>query len=63
MGSNKEGTKNNVKTNAIRIRHAAVIGMCAFIQAHPYDIPKYIPPIFEHLSPHMADPQPIPVSI
>nr|XP_034177609.1 proteasome activator complex subunit 4-like [Osmia lignaria] len=63
LGSNKEGTKNNVKTDAIRIRHAAVIGMCAFIQAHPYDIPKYIPPIFEHLSPHMADPQPIPMTI
>lgn len=52
-----------MKLDALRIRHAAVIGMCAFVQAHPYDIPKYVPPIFEHLRPHMNDPQPIPVSI
>ncbi|CAL7949711.1 unnamed protein product [Xylocopa violacea] len=59
----KEDVKKNVKTDALRIRHAAIIGMCAFIQAHPYDIPKYIPPIFEFLSPYMNDPQPIPMTI
>ncbi|XP_003702630.2 proteasome activator complex subunit 4A [Megachile rotundata] len=58
-----EDKKRILKTDAIRIRHAAVIGMCAFIQAHPYDVPKHIPPIFEHLSPHITDPQPIPMTI
>ncbi|XP_054011040.1 proteasome activator complex subunit 4B-like isoform X2 [Hylaeus anthracinus] len=53
----------NLKIDAIRIRHAAVLGMCAFIQAHPYNIPTYVPSIFEHLSPHMNDPQPIPTTI
>lgn len=47
--------------NAIRMRHAGVLGLCAFIRAHPYDVPKYVPPIFEHLGIHMNDPQPIPV--
>lgn len=63
LNSNKEETKKNLKADALRIRHAAIIGMCAFVQAHPYDIPKYVPPIFEHLRAHMNDPQPIPVSI
>ncbi|XP_043255483.1 proteasome activator complex subunit 4A-like isoform X1 [Colletes gigas] len=60
---NSETTRKNLKIDAIRLRHAAILGMCAFIQAHPYDIPKYVPSIFEHLSPHMNDPQPIPTTI
>lgn len=36
--------------------------MCAFIQAHPYDVPTIVPPIFEHLSVHLNDTEPIPVS-
>ncbi|XP_060826320.1 proteasome activator complex subunit 4-like isoform X1 [Bombus pascuorum] len=63
LNSNKEETKKNLKADALRIRHAAIIGMCAFVQAHPYDIPKYVPPIFEHLRAHMNDPQPIPMTI
>ena len=59
----KEETIKNSQMDAIRIRHAAVLGMCAFVQAHPYDIPEYIPSIFENLSPHMNDPQPIPTTI
>lgn len=47
--------------NAIRLRHASVLGMCAFVRAHPYDIPDSIPPIFEHLMNHIRDPAPIPV--
>lgn len=63
LNYNKGETKKNVKSDALRIRHAAIIGMCAFVQAHPYDIPKYVPPIFEHLRAHMNDPQPIPMTI
>ncbi|XP_076166569.1 proteasome activator complex subunit 4 isoform X2 [Ptiloglossa arizonensis] len=55
--------RKNLKIDAIRIRHAAVLGMCAFIQAHPYSVPKYVPSIIEYLSPHMNDPQPIPTTI
>ncbi|XP_012536547.2 proteasome activator complex subunit 4B isoform X1 [Monomorium pharaonis] len=59
---NHDPLENN-KNDAIRIRHGGVLGLCAFIQAHPYDVPKYVPSIFEHLSPHMNDPQPIPMTI
>lgn len=61
-------SKTNVATgkesnsNALRLRHAGVLGMCAFINAHPYDVPKYVPPIFECLGSHLNDPEPIPVS-
>ncbi|XP_012258033.2 proteasome activator complex subunit 4B-like [Athalia rosae] len=47
----------------IRIRHAGVLGLCAFINAHPYDVPMFLPPIFEELGPHLNDPQPIPATI
>lgn len=47
---------------AIRIRHGGVLGLCAFVQAHPYDVPKFLPLVFEYLGPHLNDPQPIPVS-
>lgn len=53
--------RNIEKVDAIRIRHAGVLGLCAFIRAHPYDVPKYVPSVFEHLGFHMNDPQPIPV--
>lgn len=48
--------------NAIRIRHCGVLGLCAFITAYPYDIPAFVPNVFEIISLHLNDPQPIPVS-
>lgn len=49
-------------SNAIRIRHCGVLGLCAFISAYPYDIPNFVPNVFEIISNHLNDPQPIPVS-
>lgn len=46
---------------SIRIRHTGVLGLCAFISAYPYDIPDFIPEIFERLGAHLNDPQPISV--
>ncbi|XP_076659583.1 proteasome activator complex subunit 4A [Halictus rubicundus] len=63
LNQHKEVAKKKLKVDVIRIRHAAVLGLCAFIQAHPYDIPDYVPSIFEFLSPFMNDPQPIPTTI
>lgn len=48
---------------SIRRRHMGVLGLCAFISAYPYDIPDFVPDVFEHLSAHLNDPQPIPVNI
>lgn len=64
------GTSNNNMANegpleaeSVRTRHMGVLGLCAFISAYPYDIPEFVPDVFEHLGAHLNDPQPIPVSI
>lgn len=56
-----EGVLNN--NNNIRTRHAGVLGLCAFINSHPYDVPDFLPDVFGQLRPHLSDPQPIPVSV
>lgn len=50
-----------VDTESVRRRHMGVLGLCAFISAYPYDIPEFVPDVFEHLGAHLNDPQPIPV--
>ena len=47
----------------MKYRHGGVLGLCAFINAHPYDMPSYLPPVIEELDCHINDPQPIPVGI
>lgn len=47
--------------SSVRMRHGGVLGLCAFISAYPYDIPDFVPDVFEHLGAHLNDPQPIPV--
>lgn len=61
-------SKNNNGSNgtteeadSVRTRHMGVLGLCAFISAFPYDIPDFVPDVFEHLGAHLNDPQPIPV--
>ncbi|XP_063991508.1 proteasome activator complex subunit 4B-like [Diachasmimorpha longicaudata] len=51
------------KPDDLRLRHAGVLGLCAFVRAHPYQIPKYVPSIFEYLNLRLNDPQPIPTTI
>lgn len=60
-GSN--GGSETQEAESVRIRHMGVLGLCAFISAFPYDIPDFVPDVFEHLGAHLNDPQPIPVSI
>lgn len=49
------------EAESVRGRHMGVLGLCAFISAYPYDIPDFVPDVFEHLGAHLNDPQPIPV--
>lgn len=44
-------------------RHAAVLGLCAYVSAFPYDVPDMLPQVLVTLSEHLNDPHPIPVSI
>ena len=49
--------------SALIMRHAGVLGLCAFVDAYPYDVPEFLPDILVSLGDHLNDPQPIPVSI
>jgi proteasome activator subunit 4 len=42
-------------------RHAGILGLCAFVDAYPYDVPEFLPDILVRLGDHLNDPQPIPV--
>jgi len=43
--------------------HSGILGLCAFVEAFPYDVPEFVPPILMELSTHLNDPQPIPMTI
>lgn len=58
----KVKTTENINKNLI-IRHAGVLGLCSFINAHPYNVPDYLPSVFEALGYNLSDPQPIPATI
>ena len=49
--------------SALIMRHAGILGLCAFVNAYPYDVPEFLPDILVSLGDHLNDPQPIPVSI
>lgn len=42
-------------------RHAGILGLCAFVDAHPYEVPEFLPDVLVLLGDHLNDPQPIPV--
>ncbi|KAL7039640.1 hypothetical protein ACKWTF_000055 [Chironomus riparius] len=58
----KRSTVCSLEPN-IRVRHSGVLGLCAFISAFPYEIPSFVPNVFEILHRHLDDPQPIPATI
>ena len=43
--------------------HSGILGLCSIVEAHPYDIPKYLPGLLMELAKHLHDPQPIPKTI
>jgi len=43
--------------------HSGILGLCAFVEAFPYDVPPFLPPILMELSTHLNDPQPTPLTI
>ncbi|XP_076047764.1 proteasome activator complex subunit 4-like isoform X2 [Oratosquilla oratoria] len=44
-------------------RHGAILGLCAYVSAFPYEVPDNLPEILLVLSDHLNDPQPIPGTI
>ncbi|KAF5308174.1 hypothetical protein FQR65_LT06354 [Abscondita terminalis] len=61
--ANTSSSNAQITTQTIRARHSAVLGMCAFVSCHPYDVPEYLSDIFLELGKHLNDPQPIPAAI
>lgn len=55
--------KSPTSQEALIKRHCGVLGLCAFVAAHPYTVPSYLPEIFLLLGKHLNDPLPIPVSV
>ncbi|KAK9875517.1 hypothetical protein WA026_007908 [Henosepilachna vigintioctopunctata] len=53
----------SISNGSLVTRHAGVLGLCAFINSTPYDVPPFLPDIFGVLGPHLSDPQPIPSTI
>lgn len=59
----KTKLSKSAQLGEMRKRHCGVLGMCAFINAHPYDVPDLLPDVFRQLGAHLNDPQPIPTTI
>ena len=37
--------------------HSGILGLCAFVEAFPHDVPSFLPPVLMDLSTHVNDPQ------
>jgi len=62
--ANQKLRKNGLKSmdpNYLAIRHSGVLGLCACINAYPYEVPYFMPDMMLFLIEHLNDPQPIPV--
>ena len=61
VGSGRGGKKKKKTAEEVIAKHSGVLGLCAFVNAFPYDVPEFVPDILMVLSDHLHDPQPIPV--
>lgn len=57
----KTTPKVAVTPEDIEAAHSMILGLCAFVDAHPYDCPSFLPEVLITLSTHLHDPEPIPV--
>ncbi|XP_065305913.2 proteasome activator complex subunit 4A-like [Dermacentor albipictus] len=44
-------------------RHAGILGLCACVNAFPYDVPPFMPEVLVLLGDHLNEPPPIPATI
>jgi proteasome activator subunit 4 len=52
-------TGEEKSSKALLMRHAGILGLCAYISAYPYSVAVHTPDILIILSGHINDPQPI----
>jgi proteasome activator subunit 4 len=55
-------TDDNSKDKIV-LHHSGILGLCSFVEAFPYDVPSFVPPILMELSTHLNDAQPTPATI
>ena len=49
---------DHITTNELTKKNfSGILGLCAFVEAFPYDVPQFLPPILMELSTHLNDPQ------
>ncbi|XP_054706567.1 LOW QUALITY PROTEIN: proteasome activator complex subunit 4-like [Uloborus diversus] len=53
----------SIEPDELRERHAGILGLCACVNAFPYDVPDFLPDILVLLADHLHDPQPIEATI
>ena len=62
-GNPVEESEADRTNRLLTLRHSGVLGLCAFVDAFPYDVPEFVPEILMFLSDLLEiAPQPIPVS-
>ena len=52
-----------MEPDELRERHVGILGLCACVNAFPYEVPEFLPEILVLLGDHLHDPQPIEVII
>lgn len=50
-----------LEPDELRERHVGILGLCACVNAFPYEVPEFLPEILVLLGDHLHDPQPIEV--
>ena len=53
----------NLDKSELAVYHSGILGLCALVEAYPYDVPEGVPDILIELEKHLHDPQPIPKTI
>ncbi|EEB96494.1 hypothetical protein MPER_04362 [Moniliophthora perniciosa FA553] len=61
--TNLPGRKDPTYAQALRSLHSAILGLCALLEAFPYSVEPWMPPLTEVLAPHATDPPPISTTI
>lgn len=58
------GRQDPTYANAIRQRHAAILGICALVESYPYSIERWLPPLLTSvLVEYTYDPIPISTTV
>lgn len=59
----KQRNLKNLDKAELAAFHSGILGLCALVEAYPYDVPEMIPDVLIELEKHLHDPLPIPKTI